>query len=399
MMRKALVLCEGIWLAHTSRPLLIARALRRAGWDVHFGCAGRFSKLPEAEGFPVHHVATMDPERALKLIRQTRIGYDRKTVDLYVDDELTLIERLKPDFVLNDFRLTVALSAALSGVPFVNILSAYWTNYYAPVLRAPADFPLTRIFGKGLATRLLPPVQRQILRLYARPFNAAAARLGLSPFGNIFDVMASPHLNLIADLEEFMPLEGAPEHFRHVGPFIWEPDVAVPDWLGRMDPTRPVVYFSMGSTGFKHYYRVLKGAFAGSDFQVMVTTGGMHPGALPGNFLVADMAPGLALTAKADVVVCHGGNGTIYQALYNGVPVIGMPTFHDQDFNMQRVEDLGLGTALSARKIDGLQLRDAARRLMKDAAVKKACEHFSEGIRKTNAAETGLAHIETMLAG
>ena len=45
----------------------------------------------------------------------------------------------------------------------------------------------------------------------------------------------------------------------------------------------------------------------------------------------------------ADVVVCHAGNGTIYQALSQGKPIVGVPEFHDQEFNMQRVETFGVG--------------------------------------------------------
>ncbi|MEK9134563.1 MAG: glycosyltransferase, partial [Pseudomonadota bacterium] len=49
---------------------------------------------------------------------------------------------------------------------------------------------------------------------------------------------------------------------------------------------------------------------------------------------------------QCDIVVCHGGNGTIYQALQHGKPIIGIPTIHDQKFNMRRVEALGIGKTL-----------------------------------------------------
>ncbi len=49
---------------------------------------------------------------------------------------------------------------------------------------------------------------------------------------------------------------------------------------------------------------------------------------------------------NCNLVVCHGGNGTIYQALQHGKPVIGIPTIPDQKFNMRRVESLGVGRML-----------------------------------------------------
>jgi len=396
MTMRILVFCEGIWLAHTARPLCIAAALREAGWQVHFGAYGRFTGLIEKQDFPVSRVATMDPRHALEMIRCARIGYDRSNVELYVEDELTLIRRTVPDVILNDFRLPVAISARVAGVPFANILNAYWTNFYAPRLRAPENFLLTRILGKRIATAVLPPVQRAMLRLYARPFNAAARARGLSPFGNLFDVMASPHLNLICDLEEFMPLEGQPEHFRYIGPVLWQPPVGAPGWLERLDPSRPIVYFSMGSTGLVQYFEVLRRAFGGTDFQVMVATGGVEAGEMPDNFFVTDMAPGLELAAKSDLVICHGGNGTIYQALYHGVPVLGIPTFHDQDFNMQRVEDLGLGEALYPTRLEAASLCAAAERLIEDEGVKARCRAISTAVRGSDAAGAAVRLIGEM---
>lgn len=393
-----LVFAEGIWLAHTARPLAIARHLRDEGWDVHFACSGKYARLPADEGFPVYAIATMNPEEALARIRSSRIGYNTRVVEEYVEDELTILKRIKPDVVLNDFRLPVAISARLAGVPFVNILNAYWTNHYAPVRRAPEDFPLTRVFGKRFATAVLPFAMKAVLALYARSFNAVAASHAMERFGNIFDVMASPHLNLIADLEEFGPTTGAPAHFKHIGPILWEPKVDPPEWLNEVDPDRPVIYFTMGSTGFAHYYNVLKNAFGGTDYQVLITTGASaDAGEMPANFHVTEFAPALSIIEKSDLVICHGGNGTIYQALSKGVPVLGIPTFHDQDFNMQRVEDLGFGEALYPRGLNAEELRDKAERLICDARYRKSATEFGQQVDATDACASAMKYISALL--
>jgi MGT family glycosyltransferase len=398
MSGKVLVLCEGIWLAHTARPLAIARALRAAGWEVEFGASGKYAALPASEGFVVHPLTTMDPEMALAQVRSARIGYNRRLVEEYVEDELTLIRRLKPDLVLNDFRLTLAISGRLSGVPFVNILNAYMTNYYAPVRRAPHDLFVTKIIGKRATSALMPHVMLFATRAYARPFSTVAAARGVAAFTNVFDVMESPFLNLVCELEDFMPVVGAPKTFKYIGPILWEPSVAAPEWLARIDETKPVIYFTMGSTGFAHYYEALKNAFGGTDFQVLITTGGSaDAGTLPANFHVTELAPALAIIEKSDLVICHGGNGTIYQALSRGVSVLGIPTFHDQDFNMQRVEDLGVGMALYPGELSGATLRATAERLIGDAKVKAAATALGEKIRATDAPTTAVKYVSEML--
>ena len=66
-----------------------------------------------------------------------------------------------------------------------------------------------------------------------------------------------------------------------------------------------------------------------------------------GQIYVESFLDGDLVMEESDLVVCHGGNGTIYQALNHGKPIIGIPTIPDQRFNMQRVEALGVGQSLS----------------------------------------------------
>ncbi len=52
----------------------------------------------------------------------------------------------------------------------------------------------------------------------------------------------------------------------------------------------------------------------------------------------------------ADVVVCHGGSGTLYGALAAGVPVVAVPVFADRFENGRRVTAAGAGLVV---KVDG----------------------------------------------
>ncbi|XP_078577987.1 UDP-glucuronosyltransferase 2C1-like [Branchiostoma floridae x Branchiostoma japonicum] len=60
---------------------------------------------------------------------------------------------------------------------------------------------------------------------------------------------------------------------------------------------------------------------------------------LPQNDLLGDPRTRLFLT--------HGGAGGVQEALYHGVPLVGVPLFRDQFTNMARVEYLGAGRIVS----------------------------------------------------
>jgi UDP:flavonoid glycosyltransferase YjiC (YdhE family) len=52
---------------------------------------------------------------------------------------------------------------------------------------------------------------------------------------------------------------------------------------------------------------------------------------------------------EVDLVICHGGNGTLYHALKNKVPVLCLEAHLEQTWNIHRMEELGYGQALDNR--------------------------------------------------
>ena len=351
MSHRILVLPDGNWLAHTSRPLEIARALRSDGAEVVFAGSGQYMRLPQELGFPVRDLHTIAPDHVMSRSRAGRVDfYDVASIDRCVEAELELYDQVRPDLVLGDFRLTAGTSCELASIPFASVLNALWTDYYSAPLRAPEHLAVTRLIGRRLATRMLPWIKQAIIRFDCRPFRRYRRRRGLSEPQNIWNVWRGD-LNLMVDIPEYGPTEDLPAEFHYVGPIVWEPEIDCPDWLERLDPSRPTIYFSMGSTGNPRFFDQAVELYGDSPFQCLMTTAGLTTLAdVPENFFVVDYAPGSRLLEKSDLVVCHGGNGTIYQAMRQGVPIIGIPTMHDQEFNLDRVEALGIGVHLSELK-------------------------------------------------
>jgi UDP:flavonoid glycosyltransferase YjiC (YdhE family) len=92
---------------------------------------------------------------------------------------------------------------------------------------------------------------------------------------------------------------------------------------------------------------------------------------------------------QCDLVVCHGGNGTIYQALQHGKPVIGIPTVPDQQFNMRRVESLGIGKMLSWKDFlnNPASLLELIRSIMKERSFYQNASRFKDMLNTYNAAK------------
>jgi UDP:flavonoid glycosyltransferase YjiC (YdhE family) len=68
----------------------------------------------------------------------------------------------------------------------------------------------------------------------------------------------------------------------------------------------------------------------------------------------------------ADVVVCHGGHGTVVRALASGAAVVVAPAAGDQAENAARVDWAEVGVRLPRRLTTATGMRLAVRRLLRE---------------------------------
>ncbi len=346
MPKRVLVIGDSMSLAHVGRAMIVARRLEREGAKVVFATGSAHQELARKEGFKPREVFCVAPELAHAAIRRGSHIFDLPTLKNYVESDLALLHQEKPDLVIGDMRLSLNISAELACVEYWSILSGYLTNYYIAPQSPPQTFPIVRFFGNRISKAIFPALKSLMLYYYATNFRRYRKEMGLDPVVNdIFDVIASPHRNLIADLPRFIPCANLPPHFEYIGPLIWEPDLPDPDWLGKLSPDIPTAYVSMGSTGDPNDLLRILISMRDAGWQVVTTIGKFAQA--PSGVFSTPFARGSSLLRHSNLSICHGGSGTIYQAVSGGVPVIGIGTFHDQEINLERAEALRWGKALN----------------------------------------------------
>ena len=84
------------------------------------------------------------------------------------------------------------------------------------------------------------------------------------------------------------------------------------------------------------------------------------------------------MAAKASLVVCQGGIGTIYQALAAGKPLVGIPFMPEQEvYGIGQVERIGAGVGVSARGLTPEKLADAVRRVREERRYAQSAQNAS----------------------
>ncbi|XP_034413670.1 UDP-glucuronosyltransferase 2C1-like [Cyclopterus lumpus] len=81
---------------------------------------------------------------------------------------------------------------------------------------------------------------------------------------------------------------------------------------------------------------------------------GGRPATLGNNTLIVDWMPQNDLLGhpKMKLFVAHGGTNGVQEAIYHGVPVVGLPVFFDQYDNLLRLQERGVAKLLTIKTVD-----------------------------------------------
>ena len=384
--RRILFVAEAVTLAQVVRLATLGRALDRDQYEVHFASA-RFDELVFGGApFTRHAIHSLSPAVIDARVASGRRLYGRRTLARYVRDERALFERVRPDLVIGDLRLSLAVSAAVDRIPYASLINAYWSpNAVRDGFPLP-DHPIVRLLGVRLAEQYFPRALPFVFRHFARPVNALRRAHGLPALGSLPQVLNAGDHTLFPDVPALVPLReparpaGSPDEGGapglpgegsaplFLGPVLWSPPVSLPPWWQRLDPQRPTLYVTLGSSGRVQRLPLVIEVAARLGFQVLVATAGRAavPAALPAHVHLADFLPGELAARRSLAVVSNGGSTTGYQALSQGRPVLGIASNLDQYLAMTAIERAGGGLLLRAGALTADQLAGALTRLVSE---------------------------------
>lgn len=397
--KKILFVAEAVTLAHVARPLALAQALDRQRYDVHFACAPgyeMFLKGSDLHTWSLHSIASA---QFLAALAQGKPVYAAATLTRYVQDDLRLLQSLRPDVVVGDFRLSLSVSARLARVPYVGIINAYWSPYVAQRYRVPA-LPLSRLLPIPLAQRLFDLVRPVAFALHSLPLNRVRRAYQLPSLGtDLRRIYTDADQVLYADIPDMFPAHDLPRTHSYLGPVLWSPPIGLPSWWDALPHGRDIVYVTLGSSGQGALLPQVLKALAPLPLMVIAASAGAstaQPGVLPDNARVAQYLPGEMAAARSRLVICNGGSPTSQQALAAGVPVLGIAGNLDQYLNMDGVLRSGAGALLRSDRLAEQPLRSAVLRLLSEPEPAAAARQLAQQFQRYDAGArlSGvLAHI------
>lgn len=397
--------------------LVIARRLVARGHDVRILAprvlAARISatgaqfvpyrQAPEHDSTSPEDDLIQDWSTRLPLVGMAR-ARDRTMVDpalAIARDVLSTLEEAPVDVIAADFMLWGGyLGAEKAKLPLAALFHSIWA------LPTPGLPP----FGMGFS-RARGPLghlrddlfRRMAVRFYGAGLprlNAARAALDLAPLGSAFDLFAQADRSLILTSHAFdFPAPVLPDGVRYVGPPFDHPSMEA-RWTGpwAADDQRPLVVVSLSTTFQQQAGTVQRiiDALGMLPVRALVTVGLALDRAtfrVPANTVIESYIPHQQVFPQADLVITHGGHGTVITALAHGVPVICLPMGRDQGDIAARVVWHGAGLRLTNRTRPDT-LRRAVQRVLAEPHFRDAARRLANDLRHEDGGATAVAELE-----
>ncbi|MEA2217443.1 MAG: hypothetical protein QOJ35_69 [Solirubrobacteraceae bacterium] len=265
----------------------------------------------------------------------------------------TLVRELAPDAVVADIlTLAPALAGELHDVPVATLIPHVDPRCVPGGAPYSCGARLPRTAAGRALWRGADPLLRRGLELGRGELNETRARLGLPPrervHGGISDALC-----LVATFPQLEYPRPWPPGTHVVGPLLWEPpsdDVALPPGDGPLVLVAP-------STSQDPEHRLLRAALAGlatSGLRVLATWNRRLPDPpvdVPPNARLVEWLSYARTMPACDLVVCHGGHGTVVRALASGCVVVAVPAAGDMNENAARVDWADVGVRLPRRLV------------------------------------------------
>lgn len=382
---KVLFMVETVTLAHIARSSSLARSLDPEKFDVTFSFGqAPAMKLPQLDSLQLRRLKTcVDSKLFIRSLANGKLPYTFEVIQSQVEEDLQILNEVKPDVVIGDFRLSLSISSQLVNVPYVNISNSTWAD--AKTIQVP-DLPVVRFFGENIAKKVFKIIQPLIFRQLVKPFNLVAKKYNVESQRSLMDYYCGGDYTFFADLPGLIESEGLAKNWYEIGPIKFEAEMPPPNWTSNISKDLPLVYVNMGSSGDGRVLeRIVEGLLLLPVTVVLGRAGEKIN--LPKNdrLFSEDYLPSNAFLKRADLFIGNGGSLSGYAALAEGVPVLSIPSNLDQMNFSQAIVNLGGGRRLRIEQVTSQQIKTTVSEMLNSSTLKENVSKLKAKIEKTDA--------------
>jgi MGT family glycosyltransferase len=349
-------------------PLVpVAQALRDAGHEPAFAATPAFTPTVVASGFEAFTAGADDTPDELRQRREQQAklpgaqwaevmwtnGFAGTRAENAIPDLIAIARDWQPDLIVRDL-----------------------TEIGGYITAESLDIPHAEV--------QVAAFRPQMHRLISPQVNRLRASVGLPPDPDMSTLYR--YLMLTYFPPSFQdpgsPLPATMHALRHIGFNSTQSDT-LPDWMQDL-PERPTVYATLGTvfTYLADIYRAILDALEQEPLNVILTIGKQPAlagfGARPQHIRIEPYIPQSLLLPHCDLVITHGGSGTVKDCLSHGLPMVIIPIGADQYHNAEQCARTGVARIIGPEERTPEAIREAVRLVLSDPAYLRNAQRLRE---------------------
>ena len=319
---------------------------------------------------------------------------------VYCEPQLReIIARVKPDAIIEDNVVTFP-ALLTSGVPFIRIVSCNPLE-----MKGPQVAPTFSGYGQMQSPEwaAFNSQYETSCRSMWELFNTWVLAQGAPALPELEFIHSSSEANLYVFPEELDYTEARKldSTWHRMDSSVRDTDgeFTLPDVVKNRPSDSALIYLSLGSLGSAdvELMKRLISILGKTNHRFIVSKGPQHSSfEVAENMYGAEFLPQTKIIPQVDLVITHGGNNTVTEAIHFGKPMIVLPLFWDQYDNAQRVDETGFGVRLGTYSFAESELTEAIERLLSDVALKARLAAASARVQQSDGIKVGADVIEAV---
>jgi len=326
-------------LSHYLRSLVLADSYDKNLYNILFLSSENYNVFVQQHHYQTFSCLQFDQEYVMQCAERFEFTWLKQAdLERIMRAQAAVIKSFQSEIVIGDMAPTLKMAAELCGVKYFSILNGYMTRYYALTRKIPGTHKASGIFNalpEPVANWLTRIGEKVTMRKIHKPFKLIRNKYKLQHKYDYLSEMEGDH-NLICDLPHLFPQKSLPVNYAHIGPLIYLPKTGNDQWLDKIELQKPLILVSMGSTG--DWSRL---NFLNQDFysRYTIVTAGDKEKILDAPHIISrPFVNIMEVLKKADLMICHGGNGTINYGILCRVYMLCISSHFEQEWNIAALE-------------------------------------------------------------
>ncbi len=326
----------------------IKLALSYSDYEVLFAYSEKYNAFVKKAGFNSFHVEQFTSDEVMAKAEKFDFSWlNLSDIERIYSSQVKTIERLKPYFVISDTSPTLKMAAEKANVKYVALMNAYMSKYYdgvRNVSRTHYSYNYLQKLPLPVSVYITKLAEKAAFKKVHEPFRELRKHEGLGKVKSYLDELEGDE-NLICDDETIFALKKPPFNYKTIGPLLYNQTYKESELISRLDLTKKTICVCLGSSGnwrsltflSQDKYNAVNWIVAGDTKKELKAAHLFHKDFVNLN----EVLPLCAL------MICHGGNGTIYEGLKHKNRMLFLTNHFEQEWNAHRLSHLGYGIIIN----------------------------------------------------